>query len=120
MDNQFQEKIKNVLTVFADGAPRDVQDESIFNMNTITWLFENKYINGIDTSCKDGDSYLELQITEKCMSFLNQYEKETKQRTTREADYQANYPIRATIVSAVIGSVFVTAILAYFAWITGK
>jgi hypothetical protein len=120
MNNQFQEKIKNVLTVFADGAPRDVQDESIFNMNTITWLFENGYINGIDTSDKDGNSYLELKITEKGMNFLNQDEKEAKQRTTREADYQANHPIRATIVSAVIGSVFVAAILAYFGWIANK
>lgn len=120
MDNQFQQKIKIVLTVFADGKPRDVQDESVFDMNTITWLFENGYINGIDTSDKDGDNYLDLIITEKGLEFVKQIQKELVTSNSRQSIYENKHPMASKVVVGVTITLIGTAIIAFFTWLFTK
>ena len=117
MDNHFKTKINNVLTVFADGIPRDVQDESIFEISVITWLFENGYINGIDTSDKDGNSYLELKITDKGLEFIEQEQKELVTSNSRQSIYENEYPMSSKVVVGVTITLIGTVVVAFFTWL---
>ncbi len=117
MDNHFKTKIKNVLTLFSNGIPRDVQNESIFEISVITWLFENGYINGIDTSDKDGNSYLELKITDKGLEFIEQEQKELIASNSRQSVYENEHPMASKVVVGVTITIIGTAIIAFFTWL---
>ncbi len=117
MDNHFKTKIKNVLTLFSNGIPRDVQNESIFEISVITWLFENGYINGIDTSDKDGDNYLDLIITEKGLEFVKQIQKELVTSNSRQSIYENKHPMASKVVVGVTITLIGTAIIAFFTWL---